>query len=167
MLTRVASVSAAVSLAAVVLVVAGATAGDESTADRRIYSPDQLEWRDGPPSLPKGAEFVIVEGDPAAAGEYFALRLRMPDGYRIPPHWHPVAERVTVISGTFRLGHGETFDAGATRSLGAGSYFSLPPKSRHFAQADGETVVQLNSVGPWAINYVNAGDDPRQASTSR
>lgn len=167
MLTRVASASAAVSLAAVVLVAAGATASDESAADRRVYTPEQLEWRDGPPSLPKGAEFAIVEGDPAKAGEYFALRLRMPDGYRIPAHWHPVAERVTVISGTFRLGHGETFDADATRPLGAGSYFSLPPRSRHFAQADGETVIQLNSVGPWEINYVNAGDDPRQTSTRR
>ena len=130
-----------------------------------IYTPDQLKWKAGPPSLPEGAEFVVIEGDPAAEGKYFALRLRLPDGYRIPPHWHPVAERVTVISGTFRLGHGDRFDEGATRALKAGSYFTLPPQSRHFASAEGETIVQLNSVGPWQIRYVDPNDDPRGGGT--
>jgi hypothetical protein len=27
---------------------------------------------------------------------------------------------------------------------------------------DEETVVQINSTGPWGINYVNPKDDPRQ-----
>lgn len=132
-----------------------------------VYTPAELEWQDGPPSLPQGAQFVIVEGDPSAKGEFFALRLRMPDGYRIPPHWHPVHERVTVISGSFHLGHGDQFDAQTTEALGPGSYFSLPPKSRHFAYMKGETIVQLNSIGPWQIHYVNPKDDPRQTQQPR
>ena len=132
-----------------------------------IYTPAQFKWQDGPPSLPPGAQFAIVEGDLSKEGAYFALRLRLPDGYRIPPHWHPVHERVTVISGSFHLGHGERFDAQATQALEAGSYFSLPPKSRHFAYAKGETIIQLNSIGPWEINYVNPGDDPRKAGNVR
>ena len=145
------------------LATAGAEAGAQATKhDGTVYTPDQFTWRDGPPSLPKGAEFVVVEGDPSKEGAYFALRLRLPDGYRIPPHWHPVHERVTVISGSFHLGHGDRFDAQATRALGAGSYFTLPPKSRHYAYAKGETIVQLNSIGPWEIRYVNPEDDPRK-----
>lgn len=31
----------------------------------------------------------------------------------------------------------------------------------HYAYADGETIVQLNSIGPWDIEYVDAADDPR------
>lgn len=144
-----------------------ASAAQEGQHARTISTPDQFEWRDGPPSLPRGAQFVVVEGDPSKDGEYFALRLRLPDGYRIPPHWHPVHERVTVVSGTFHLGHGDRFDAEATQALGAGSYFSLPPKSRHFAYTKGETIVQLNSIGPWQIHYVNPEDDPRKAQTRR
>lgn len=149
----------AVSLAVVFMTTAG-VAGQKTP--HTIYTSEQFKWQAGPPSLPQGAQFTVVEGDPAAAGEYFALRLRLPDGYRIPPHWHPVYERVTVISGSFHLGHGDRFDAQSTQALGAGSYFSLPPKSRHFAYAKGETVVQLNSIGPWQIHYVDPKDDPRK-----
>ena len=126
-----------------------------------IETPADLKWQSGPPSLPPGSEFVIVEGDPSKEA-YFAFRLRLPDGYRIPPHWHPVFERVTVISGTFHLGHGDKYDAAKMEALPAGSYFAMPPQSRHFARAEGQTVVQLNSIGPWEINYVNPADDPRK-----
>jgi hypothetical protein len=138
----------------------------ETSPDSGIFKPDDLRWRRGPESLPRGAEYVLLEGDPSRPAP-FTMRIKMPDGYRIPPHWHPVHERVTVISGSFHLGHGERFDAQATQALGAGSYFSLPPKSRHFAYAKGETIVQLNSIGPWEIHYVNPGDDPRKGQTRR
>jgi quercetin dioxygenase-like cupin family protein len=127
-----------------------------------IYTAGKLEWKDGPPSLPSGAKFVVLEGDPGAKGEYFAFRLSLPDGYQIPPHWHPVFERVTVISGTLHLGEGEKIDPKATRALPAGSYFTMPPNMRHFARTEGPTVLQLTSIGPWQINYVNPEDDPRK-----
>jgi quercetin dioxygenase-like cupin family protein len=126
-----------------------------------VYPPDEQQWRDGPPSLPPGAKIVVLEGDPSVKGGYFALRLALPDGYRIPPHWHPVPERVTVISGTFHLGMGEEFDEQATRALPAGTFFTMPAEMRHFARAEGETVLQLNSIGPFEIHYVNPADDPR------
>lgn len=85
----------------------------------------------------------------------------MPDGFQIAPHWHPNVERVTVISGTFRLGHGEELDSQAATPLEPGSYVSMPPGMRHFAIAEGETIIQLTSIGPWIINYVNPADDPR------
>jgi quercetin dioxygenase-like cupin family protein len=165
------SATAAVLLALALGLTIGGTGlvyGTQSTDHRAaIYTPDKVNWQDGPPSLPKGAQFAVVDGDPAKEGQFFAMRLRLPDGYRIPPHWHPVTERVTVISGTFHLGHGDTFDAGNMQALQAGSYFSMPPKMRHFARAEGETVVQINTIGPWDIQYVNPQDDPRKAMTAR
>jgi quercetin dioxygenase-like cupin family protein len=129
--------------------------------DRHLtYRAADVEWRDGPGSFEPGSEFAILEGNPAEAG-VFTMRIRMPDGFRIAPHWHPNVERVTVVSGTFHLGSGETLDAGATTPLGPGSYTSMPPGMRHYAIAEGETVIQLTSVGPWIINYVNPDDDPR------
>jgi hypothetical protein len=92
----------------------------------RLYRPDQVQWKDGPPSLPAGAKFAVLEGDPSKSG-FFAMRLRLPNGYRIPPHWHPVVERVTVVSGTFHLGMGEQPDWEAMQELPAGSYVSMQP----------------------------------------
>lgn len=129
----------------------------------RLYRPDQLQWKDGPPSLPPGAKFAVLEGDPSQSG-FFAMRLRLPDGYRIPPHTHPVVERVTVVSGTFHLGMGGQADWQSMQELPAGSYVSMQPGMQHYARASGETVVQLATVGPWGITYVNPADDPRRKS---
>jgi quercetin dioxygenase-like cupin family protein len=126
-----------------------------------MFRPDQVKWKEGPPSLPRGARFAVLEGDPAREG-YFAMRLKLPSGYRIPPHTHPNVERVTVISGTFHLGMGETFDQAAAPALPAGSYSFMQPGMKHFAWAEGETEIQLATIGPWAINYLNPADDPRR-----
>lgn len=126
-----------------------------------ILGPADVDWRDGPGSLPAGAQFAVIEGDPSQRG-FFTLRLRLPDGYVIPPHSHPGVERLTVISGTFNLGMGDRVDRQDTRALAPGSYFSMPPGMNHFAIAEGETVVQLTSIGPWQVNYVNPADDPRR-----
>ena len=126
-----------------------------------LFRPEQVAWKDGPASLPAGAKFFVLEGDPAKAG-YFAMRIMLPDGYRIPPHWHPGVERITVISGTFHLGMGERFDAAATQTLPAGSYGFMPPGMKHFARAEGQTVVQITTMGPWGITYVNPADNPRK-----
>ena len=94
----------------------------------------------------------------------FALRLKLPAGYRVPPHTHPVDEVVTVISGTFSLGMGETADQSSAQPLPAGSFFALPPGTPHFVFIDEETVIQISTVGPWGLTYVNPADDPRQKS---
>jgi hypothetical protein len=133
----------------------------DSSAGHGVFAPEQIQWQDGPPSLPAGAKFAILEGDPAKPG-YFAMRLQLPDGYQIPPHWHPNVERLTVISGTFNLGMGERFDRSGTQTMPIGTYAFMPPHMEHFAWVNGPTVVQLTTIGPWEINYINPSDDPRQ-----
>lgn len=125
-----------------------------------------IQWKQGPASLPPGAQAAVLEGNPAEKGT-FVMRLKVPAGFKIAPHTHPRQERVTVISGKFQLGHGRAFDESKLQSLEPGSFFSLPPGMEHFARAAEDTVVQLNGEGPWEINYVNASDDPRQAGTAQ
>jgi hypothetical protein len=84
------------------------------------------------------------------------MRIRMPDGYRVPPHWHPKQERVTVLSGILNLGSGDTFDTKKVKALEAGTYSSMPPKMTHFAWMTGETVLQLSTLGPWSITRQTA-----------
>jgi len=103
---------------------------------------------------------AILEGDPAKEG-FFTMRLKLPDGYRVLPHWHPRTERLTIIQGIVNLGTGERFDTAATQTLPAGAYSSMPPKMPHFAWMRGETILQLSSIGPWEVVYVNPTDDPR------
>jgi quercetin dioxygenase-like cupin family protein len=127
-----------------------------------IHSPNQIKWQDGPASLPPGAKFAVLEGDPAQEG-FFTMRISMPDGYKIPPHTHPKVEHVTVISGTFNFGMGDQFDRAATQEMPAGTFGFWPAGMKHFVWAKGETVVQLHGIGPWKIEYLNPADDPRKA----
>ena len=129
--------------------------------DHKILTPQEVKWSPGPASIPKGAEAAVLYGDPSKDGP-FAMRLKMPSGYKIPPHSHPKPEVVTVISGTFRIGMGDKADASKLKALPAGGFFAFAPGMNHFAEAEGETVVQLNSTGPWGLTYVNAQDDPRK-----
>jgi quercetin dioxygenase-like cupin family protein len=127
-----------------------------------MVSPDQVTWGPAPSSLPAGAKVAVLEGDPGQSVP-FTMRITLPDGYRIPPHSHPAVERVTVIEGTFRLGMGDKFDESALNSMPAGSYVSMQPGTRHFVQAKGKTIVQINGVGPWKLTYVNPADEPGKA----
>lgn len=126
-----------------------------------LHKPDELKWKDGPASLPKGAKIAILEGDPSKEGS-FVFRVKVPDGYKIPPHTHPNPERVTVISGTFHIGMGEKFDASKGEAMPAGTYGTWPAKMKHFVWVKGETVIQFHGEGPWTINYLNPDDDPRK-----
>ena len=134
-----------------------ALAFDEHT----MISPSDIKWVPGPASLPKGAQMAVLYGDPTKEG-LFAMRVRLPAGYHIPPHTHPKPEVVTIISGIAHLGPGSTVDRIKTRSLPAGGFFTTSPGTPHYVYIDQETVVQLNSVGPWGITYVNEADDPRK-----
>ena len=125
-----------------------------------VVPPDKIAWNPTPPALPPGAELAVLEGDPSQTGPY-TMRLRMPDHYRIPPHFHSGIEHVTVVKGTFKVGMGERFDGSAMTTLPAGTFAALQPGTRHFAEAQGETILQLHGTGPWEITYVNPADDPR------
>jgi quercetin dioxygenase-like cupin family protein len=89
------------------------------------------------------------------------IRIKMPAGFKIAPHWHPTEEHATVLSGTFALGMGEKFDPNALKDIPVGGYSRLPAEMRHFAMARTETTVQVHGNGPFAVNYVNPADDPR------
>lgn len=134
---------------------------DSMKAEMSLYPAAEIQWKEGPASLPAGAKFAVLEGDPAKEG-FFTMRLWLPDGFKIPPHWHPKVEHVTVISGTFNVGMGDKFDQTATRAMPAGTFGFWSADMKHFAWAKGETVLQLHGTGPWMITYVNPSDDPRK-----
>jgi quercetin dioxygenase-like cupin family protein len=120
-----------------------------------------LPWGPAPAVFPPGAEIAVLEGDPSKA-EPFTVRLRFPNGYKIPPHTHPTTENVTVLTGTFLAGMGTTFSESDLKALGRDDFASIPANHAHYAMARGLTVVQVNAIGPFILTYVNPADTPKQ-----
>jgi ketosteroid isomerase-like protein len=130
-----------------------------SAAHAMVGGAGAVTWGDPPPSLPPGAKLAVLMGDPTKAGP-FTIRGQLPAGYKIPAHWHPTDEYVTVLSGTFGIGMGEKFDEAALKDLNTGGFVALPATGRHFAMAKTATTIQVNGMGPFILNYVNPADDP-------
>lgn len=118
-----------------------------------------LNWGPAPAIFPAGARMAVLQGDPGKAGP-ITVRLDMPSGYVVPPHFHPTDEAVTVISGHFLIGMGDTVQKSKTIKLTAGKFAVAPAGMHHYAITQGRTIVQVNLVGPFAMTYVNAADDP-------
>jgi quercetin dioxygenase-like cupin family protein len=127
-----------------------------------MFAAADLKWNDGPPALPAGAKIAVLQGDPKAAGP-FTVRLKFPTGFKVPPHTHPTAEHVTLISGTLALGTGAKFDEAAVHEMAAGSFAVMPAGMEHFAWCKSECIIQLHGSGPFEVKYVNPADDPRGA----
>jgi len=136
------------------------TAAHTSSNEKNAFTPETIPWGPPPPFILPGAQLAVIEGNPGASTGDYTVRLKMPDGYRIAPHWHPSRENVTVISGTFKVGMGDTFDTSKMGSFPAGSFAYLDPDMHHYAMASGEVIVQVHGSAPLQFNYVNAGDDP-------
>ena len=125
-----------------------------------MVTPEELNWTEVG-SLPAGAKVAVIEG-PLTEAVPFTFRLKLPANYKIPAHWHPAIEHVTVISGTFHMGVGDKLDTSKTMPLTAGSVAIMQVKTTHFAWTKDETIIQVHGMGPWVINYVNPADDPRK-----
>jgi len=136
-----------------------ASAATKPTA-QVVHAPPETQWGPVPPALPAGAQIAVLQGNPFAAGVY-TLRLKMPNGYTVPPHFHPTDEMVTVISGNLQVGMGDAIDQKAMMKLNAGGFVTAPAQMHHYVIANGETIVQVHGMGPFAITYVNPQDDPR------
>lgn len=117
-----------------------------------------VKWVNAPASLPPGAKLAIVKGDLGKPGA-LTFRLKLPAAYQLGPHWSPGTKRIIVISGTFNLGIGEKFDRGRSIPLFAG-YVHWPQEAPYFVWTKEETIIEIQGVGPWAVTYVNPGDDP-------
>lgn len=112
----------------------------------------KVTWLDGPPTMPKGAKIAVLEGNQTQAG-MFTIRLKMPAGSQVPPHWHPRPERVTILSGEARVGFGDKVSKDVT-SFGPGAFYVNPPLSHHFVLFPKETVIQITGEGPWEVHRI-------------
>ena len=132
------------------------------TAEHKMVAPEAIKWN---PLWP-GQEMAVLSGDPAKEGEPFVLRIKVAAGGKVPPHWHPMDEHLTVLKGSLYMGRGEKFDESAGHHMAAGSYIMMPKKVPHYVWTKEETIVQLHGIGPFKINWVNPADDPAKRAGS-
>jgi hypothetical protein len=154
--SRLVVLSAIVSMSALPYSLASVAAGMKV-----ITSPDEVTWGTAPPELQPGAQLAVISGDPSKAGTIYLLRVKMPDGYKFAPHWHPKNVNVTVISGSMGIGMGDKFDEKRGELVKTGGFVLEPRQMHHYAWAHRPTVIEVYGEGPFAINYVNPSDDPR------
>ena len=136
-------------------------ASEQMKGGHTMFTGSSFKWAPGPKSLPPGAKWVVIDGDPTKA-ELFTMRIKMPANYTIPPHWHPADEHVTVLSGTLYMAPFDRLDLKRGKGMQAGGFAVMNAGQRHFAfTRSGGAVVQVHGMGPWGITYVNPKDDPR------
>jgi len=120
----------------------------------------RLNWGPAPPSLPKGAKLAVISGNPNQPGP-FAIQLRFPAGYSVPPHSHPSDEHVTVVEGVLSIGMGSVADRWAMKVVRRGGTIVAPANMAHYASTTQGATVLIRAQGPFQVTYVNRRDDPR------
>jgi len=147
------AVDAPVSTTPLPMVGEGAAVAPAYPPDVQMVANSSLGWTDfAPPGFDPGMKLAVISGDPSKPGPY-TLRLMFPAGYRFPVHWHPGAENLTVVSGVFQLGMGNTANWGALKSYGPGDYIYVPPRHAHFggSPTTSPSVIQLHGQGPFQV----------------
>jgi len=126
----------------------------ESAEAHKIVHFGDLKWT----PIIKGCDIAAVEGNPEAEGQPFVIRLRCADGAKVPAHWHPTDENLTVLKGAFLVGMGDAFDESKLQTMNVGNFILMPKEMHHFASNKGETIVQVHGMGPFKVNWVNQSE---------
>ena len=119
-------------------------------------TPAEIKWR---PGAAPGTEQAELVGAQDKAGPY-TVRLKFPAGYKGTPHTHPDTKQYTVVSGTWCIGYGGTFDSAKLKCLPAGSFYIEPANTPHFVEVRDAAVVQVSGSGPSGTTAVNP--EPRR-----
>lgn len=132
-------------LAIVIITAVGASVHAQSPDPGVVKFPEDIVYH----GLPGAPQHVTIFGDSSKPGLYVD-RIRFEKGRKVMPHWHPDPVRtVLVMSGTFYFGVGETFDESKLKAYPAGTFYSEPAGTPHFAWAkDGEVILQITAIGP-------------------
>src|SRR5712675_2887854 len=116
-------------------------------------TPAEMKWQSQGGLAAAGMEQLNLVGDPAKPGPY-TLRLKFPKGFRIAPHTHPDSREVTVLSGVFATGYGQSFDNAKLKVLPAGSFYTEPANVPHYIEIKEDTVLQVSGMGPSGRKFI-------------
>src|SRR6476660_4101661 len=134
-----------------------ASAAFAQSTQHIVENLQEAKWGPAPPMLPPGASVEVLVGDPSKSVPV-RLRIKMPEGYRIPAHSHPTDENVVIASGTVGFGMGDKLDTSGVELLRVGGYARMPAGMNHYAYAKTAASVILYAQGPIEFKSVNPAD---------
>jgi mannose-6-phosphate isomerase-like protein (cupin superfamily) len=141
-MTRTVALAAGTVLLATTL---GAAAQKIDSRAVEFVTPDNIKWVRNAAGT---NETAVLFGDPEKPGPY-VVRLRWLPGNMSRPHFHPNDRFFVVLSGTWWLGTGETFDPDSTVPVKPGTYVYHKAGGIHYDGAkDEEAVIQVWGMGP-------------------
>lgn len=147
-------------LGSAALMTTTATIAGDSPVSGEMLTPDQIKWKPNPRVT--GLEVARIQGHAKKSGP-FVHRVKFPKGRVVQAHSHPDDRTYTVLSGTWYIGWGKTYDPNKLTALPAGSFYTEPAGVPHFITTpDGEAVVQITGTGPTAVHYVDPAHAPKK-----
>jgi quercetin dioxygenase-like cupin family protein len=152
--TDLADLALKLALITMVLVLGGVALTQTAAPSVVALTPAEMKWQSQGAYAAPGMEQLNLVGDPAKPGPY-TLRLKFPKGFRIEPHTYPDSREVTILSGTFATGYGETFDDAKLEILPAGSFYTEPANVPHYIEIKEEVVLQVSGTGPSGRRFVD------------
>jgi len=115
-----------------------------------VVLPENIPWQRG-----ASADTAQLQGDPSKPGIYVQL-IRWHRGNMSQPHSHSTARYIYVVSGTWWVGTGSTYQPDKTVPVHAGSYVVDQPNELHYDGAkDEECVLYLVGMGPMTTTQAN------------
>lgn len=135
---------------AATLLLASPLAARAADATHGVVSAGKMAWGLLDPKQPNGIQVAVLYGDPTGPGP-FGLRLKIPANLEVGSHSHSSTEYITVVSGKAKVFWGIKADALDGDDLGPGSFFWMKSGDHHDLKALEETIVDLNSTGPFDL----------------
>jgi hypothetical protein len=105
--------------------------------------PDKIDWKIG-----AGSDNATLQGDPSKPGLYVQLTRWHPHNMS-RPHSHSTERYIMVLSGTWWIGTGATYDPDSTYPVPAGTWVVDRASQLHYDGAkDTECVLEIVGMGP-------------------
>lgn len=137
-------------LSVLFLFIVSAAFAQEIKVEPKVIVPNDVKWN----LAANGIKTSVLYGDPAKPG-YYVMFYIIPDGLKLPPHFHPESRTVVVVTGKFYYGYGSTFDESKMYEMPQGTYFTEPSNQHHYAYAKaGEVLLYVTGFGPTGTSYV-------------
>ena len=147
------------------LVIGGAALLAQNTqSPQQRLAPNEIKWPASGPvvgtSGVAGMQTISLKGDPTKPGLY-TIRFRIPPNTKIEAHSHKDDRSGVVLSGVWYFAYGNQFNQAALKELPAGSFYTEPPGTNHFAMTKNqETILEVTGYGPSSTTYVDPKNDP-------
>jgi quercetin dioxygenase-like cupin family protein len=120
----------------------------------KIILPGEIKWNEDTKQTGR-VETIVLAGDPQKEGLY-TMRVKIPAGTKLLPHWHPENRTAVILSGTFYYSYGDSFNEDKLKEMPPGTFFTEPVKQPHFAYAKkGDVIIQVTGWGPTGTTQLN------------